>query len=98
MVSEPAERDDDANVKLSSVVSDTFGVTGRMIPKMKPTRTFAGPGHFRSPERSLGADDEIRTRDPHLGKNVMTTVRAVRPVRCSALQSGKPSVQSVCPV
>ena len=45
----------------------------------------------------IGADDEIRTRDPHLGK-VMTTVRTVRPVPCSIPQSAKPSVQSVCPV
>ncbi len=31
-------------------------------------------------------------------KKVMTTVRTVRPVPCSTPQSGKPSVQSVCPV
>jgi len=54
------------------------------------------------PERAadlvfLGADDEIRTRDPHLG-NVMGAVRTVRPVPCSTPQSAKPSVQSVCSV
>ena len=40
------------------------------------------------------ADDEIRTRDPHLGK-VRMTVRTVRLVPCSIPQSPKPSVQSV---
>ncbi len=45
-----------------------------------------------------GADDEIRTRDPHLGKNVMAGVRTVRPLLCSTPQSAKPSVQFVCSV
>ena len=42
----------------------------------------------------VGADDEIRTRDPHLGK-VVGTVRTVRLMRCSAPQSAKPSGKSV---
>ena len=44
----------------------------------------------------LGADDEIRTRDPHLGKKKVTQpVRTVRLTRCSAPQSAEPSGKSV---
>ena len=46
----------------------------------------------------VGADDEIRTRDPHLGKKVVVTVRTVRLLRCSTPQSAKPSGKSVCSV
>ena len=45
----------------------------------------------------VGADDEIRTRDPHLGK-VVVTVRTVRLLLRSAPRSAKPSVQSVSSV
>ena len=45
----------------------------------------------------VGADDEIRTRDPHLGK-VRMTVRTVRLLLRSIPQSPKPSGKSVCSV
>ena len=47
----------------------------------------------------VGADDEIRTRDPHLGKKkVRMTVRTVRLLLRSIPQSPKPSGKSVCSV
>ena len=63
----------------------------RPRPTSKTTKTLPKQG-------IRGADDEIRTRDPHLGKKKEKVVVTVRPVRLllrSAPQSAKPSGKSV---
>ena len=63
----------------------------------EPPKT-QGSGHCRDADLVfLGADDEIRTRDPHLGE-VVVTVRTVRLLLRSTPQSLKPSGKSVCSV